>query len=189
MPAALHAELTEYTSLLRALRTGATRDVVPLLGSANLTSSAQDSDASESRRASPSQIEPGELSGPPRKRRKTESKSSRWPHMSDDVHVPEWGLEDEITHLISQHTSYLNVCETPDGTSDGDLDDAEVHSQSLASITTLTTSYMSSILALIASHTPPRPQSMQNRISPIDWSYVVDVLSAGVSPDDPLAQR
>ncbi|KAH8829127.1 hypothetical protein DL96DRAFT_1596766 [Flagelloscypha sp. PMI_526] len=197
VPAALRAELTEYTSLIRALRTNATRDIVPQLSldflepppsPSDLATPEPHSGYSEPPPSSQdTSFEPS--SAPSRKRAKRNHKLTRWPQLPDDVFVPEWELEDEIAHLISQHLAHLRSSENAgdDGQDVLSGEDDEVLEQSLAPITEATTAYLSSILALIAAHTPARVQSMQNRVRPLDWKDVLKIVGSPLftSGDEP----
>ncbi|KAI0698954.1 hypothetical protein C8T65DRAFT_742723 [Cerioporus squamosus] len=118
VPTALHAELTEYSSLLRALRTSATADLATHLTQGSLSSAAplddvpladyddpEDNAAEEpplteyfSSEVGSSRPTSPVLSRVPGngKRRDT---WTRWPLLAGDVHVPEWSLSDEVKHI------------------------------------------------------------------------------------------
>ena len=131
VPAALHSELTEYASLLRALRTSNTLDLASQLTSAPVTASASLygdehvqpvlDDEGESERPSTttdSQDQVDELAEDDdasvrklkRKAKQASKKKlkapkdnwTRWPLLAGDVHVPEWNLEDEVKLLATQ---------------------------------------------------------------------------------------
>lgn len=76
VPEALHSELTEYSSLIRALRTKKTLDVASHLQSVS-------EDHEQDKR----------------------DVWTRWPLPKDDLAVPEWGLEDEVLSLLGQDIS------------------------------------------------------------------------------------
>ncbi|RDX52619.1 hypothetical protein OH76DRAFT_1400424 [Lentinus brumalis] len=118
VPTALHAELTEYSSLLRALRTSATADLATHLTQGSRSSPAPSDDvslANNDERADHATEEP-----PPTEHFSSEVGSSRptspvlsrvpgkgqrrdtwtrWPLLAGDVHVPEWSLPDEVRHI------------------------------------------------------------------------------------------
>jgi len=229
VPAALHSELTEYSSLLRALRTNDTLDVVSHLTKPRHIVPTYDEDLLDSDEDLESVSEPPVLSEPdvihatdpststntdtarskPRaekRKRKTSTNAAinrthkrdtwtRWPLLSEDVHVPEWGLEDEIGLLAS----HAIKCHPPPSTSNPQLGihpcpdshppepDIEVESDGysdsdppsyLPALTLQVSNHLSQILALLVAHTFPREKSLQNRIEPIGWETVLDVLGS-----------
>jgi hypothetical protein len=253
VPTALHSELTEYSSLIRALRTNNALDVTshiakPLAGSSlqprdteeDLNSDDDDDDdsegggedlevdagrsedndafsetplnipesASQSREISPTSGRSSPLDSPQSlgRKRKWKRKSlspseprrrdawTRWPLLADDVHIPEWSLEDELGLLAANALKNQNRpplppshAETPalrsDASEDPDSDDADGDpSTYLPHLLNASSNYLSTILALLVAHTPNRPHSQQNRIEPIGWRAVLDMLS---SCDDP----
>ncbi|KAI0827391.1 hypothetical protein BC628DRAFT_1418494 [Trametes gibbosa] len=130
VPTALHSELIEYSSLLRALRTSSTLDLVQHLAEpppATLHSSLDLDDVSlpdedhqeggedppltesvshglTSEVGSPIQ---SHVSSQTRKQLpsgKTRGRDTwtRWPLLSGDVHVPEWSLQDEVLHTAQE---------------------------------------------------------------------------------------
>lgn len=133
VPAALHAEISEYSALLRALRTQDTLDLTSQLIRAHTASQAapdddilddEDLDLDEGgpeKRSAKAAIQgavdtgssnkapPSKRKRPPAKRKpKLASKKARdhwtrWPLMAGDVHVPEWTLEDEVKVLAVHH--------------------------------------------------------------------------------------
>ena len=175
VPAALHFELTEYASLLRALRT---RDAMDL--TAHLTK--------PSPFTLPPQSEPVTKKVAPKRKR---DQWTRWPLLLEDVPIPEWTLEDEVAVIASRvmksrpsptfpvfegplehddpsHTDYVMNTEF-------DEDDPD-HPFYVPYLTSITASLLSTIFSLLAKHTPPRSASMQNRIEPLNWRSVIDVL-------------
>ncbi|EKM57226.1 uncharacterized protein PHACADRAFT_59839, partial [Phanerochaete carnosa HHB-10118-sp] len=100
VPAALHSELTEYSSLLRALRTSNTLDLASQLTvpASGPTSLHEDDAASETSLGDESESE----------RPLTETKKApkdtwtRWPLLAGDVYVTEWSLEDEVRSIATQ---------------------------------------------------------------------------------------
>lgn len=164
VPAALHFELTEYASLLRALRTREAMDLT-----AHLT-------------------KPSPSTG--RKR----DNWTRWPLLLQDVPIPEWTLEDEVAVIASRvikaptfpvsqgplehddpsHTDYVMNTQC-------DEDDPD-HPVYVPHLTSIIASLLSTVFSLLARHTPARPASMQNRIEPLNWRSVIDVIvGCGIS--------
>ena len=232
VPPALHFELTEYASLLRALRT---RDVMDLtahltkpspftlptqsetavnLDNDNLDDeflddlSSPSASAVNSREksaiAGPSDLdhpinkaieeEPAKSSkkkvAPPPKRKRDQW--TRWPLLLEDVPIPEWSLEDEVAVIASRimksrPTPTFPVFEGPlehddpshtDYVMNTELDeDNPDHPFYVPYLTSITASVLSKIFSLLAKHTPARPASMQNRIEPLNWRSVIDVLA------------
>ena len=159
--AALHFELTEYASLLRALRT---RDAMDL--TANLT------------KPSPFTLPP--QNEPVVNHKRNRDQWTRWPLLLEDVPIPEWSLEDEVAVIASRVMKSRSTPTLPHTTdhvmnSEFDEDDPD-HPFYVPYLTSGTTSLLSTIFSLLAQHTPARPASMQNRIEPLNWRSVIDVL-------------
>ncbi|KXN92952.1 hypothetical protein AN958_08887 [Leucoagaricus sp. SymC.cos] len=131
IPAALREEFTEYSSLLRALRTSQTLDVT-----AHLTQPyANDHDVAEpgpSGSAPPASTstKTATESGPSGKRKRSKSEPdvphwrnrdqwTRWPIPAKDVPPPEWCLQDEIGTIVKQ------VLASKESDSDAETDDME----------------------------------------------------------------
>ncbi|EIW53357.1 uncharacterized protein TRAVEDRAFT_52485 [Trametes versicolor FP-101664 SS1] len=214
VPAALHSELTEYSSLLRALRTSNTLDLVqhlaeppstgfhassdwddvslpdedhhevasdpPLTESAsqdlvsNVGSSIQSHGSSQSRE----QLPIGKA--------KQKDNWTRWPLLAGDVHVPEWGLHDEVRHAAqealtsSQDHHGAGPSSLKDHNSVPPFDEEErehpaLSPPALRAMTADSAAFLTRILALLAAHVPNTEKSMQNRLRPIDWETVIDV--------------
>lgn len=155
VPSALHAELSEYTSLLRALRTNDILDVAsqltrpyagPSTGASTVTTrddslapqsvnfvdvDLSDEDGGRSIRVTGKDVNDGESEKPDsesedeldggeevvgaqkgkakakksrslRKKKVERDEWTRWPLMDGDVHIPEWGFEDEVLFLARQ---------------------------------------------------------------------------------------
>jgi hypothetical protein len=218
VPAALHFELTEYASLLRALRT---RDVMDLtahltkpspfaLDNDNLDDELLNDLSSRSASAGNSgenfaiagssdlnhpinkaiEEEPAATKNlsPPKQKR---DQWTRWPLLLDDLPIPEWNLEDEVAVIASQvrksrpmptfpvfegpleqddpsHTDYVMDMEFEE-------DDPD-YPFYVPYLTTVTSSLLSTVFSLLAKHTPARTASLQNRIEPLNWRSVIDVL-------------
>ena len=225
VPAALHFELTEYASLLRALRTRDAMDLTAHLTkpspftlppqreplnndnlddellddlssrSASVVNSRENRDSAI---AGPSDLdhpinkaiaeEPSKKKVAPKRKR---DQWTRWPLLLEDVPIPEWSLEDEVaviaSRVIQSHpTPTFPVFEGPlehDDPSHTDYvmnteidEDDPDHPFYVPYLTSITASLLSTIFSLLAKHTPARPASMQNRIEPLNWRSVIDVL-------------
>ncbi|KAK0194508.1 hypothetical protein F5146DRAFT_439502 [Armillaria mellea] len=195
IPVALHSELTEYSSLLRALRTERTLDVssqiskhfqsIPTVVDDDYDS--EDEDEADSRSTSPvagpSSQSPSQIairkrksdeisisSTPPLKRKKKQQQAdiwTKWPLLPEDIPQLQWGLEDEISVIVSQLQKMRQQ---------GNEDDDDEGRQFLPHLRLSTSNCLEAILGTIAAHTPLRPDSMQNRLNPIDWRFVLNVL-------------
>ncbi|KAJ7216653.1 hypothetical protein GGX14DRAFT_696376 [Mycena pura] len=185
VPHALHSELSEYASLLRALRANDTLDVAkhitrapppptkrhkPQPSSGDIVVPVPPAtDVGEGSSTLVGTEPPKPKSTDPPKPKPTRDTWTRWPLLAADVHVPEWGLDDEIAALVRQCLQTTAA--------DEDVDDAEPPSY-LPHLTHSASAFLSSVLALLAHHTPARPQSMQNRLNPINWKTVLDVVAS-----------
>ncbi|KAG7442897.1 uncharacterized protein BT62DRAFT_363007 [Guyanagaster necrorhizus] len=198
IPVALHGELTEYSSLLRALRTGSTLDVSSQISKhfeSSTTVVENDEDHSKDEEeprptspvASPSSQPPspspivtskhkhndtGTSARTPAQTAKKKRKQiqadiwTKWPLLPEDLIRPQWGLEDEISVMASQRQKQNQ----PE--SDEEEDDKEY----LPHLHLSTSNCLEAILASVVAHTPLRADSMQNRLNPIDWRFVLNVL-------------
>ncbi|KAF8635582.1 hypothetical protein AX15_000232 [Amanita polypyramis BW_CC] len=207
IPAAFHSELTEYVALLRSLRINNTLDVsLHLARHGRVDSSSSDSVSDDDEdldgRTSPTFAEA--VMGAKRKRRhsigptRKRDNWTRWPLLLTDLHKPAWTFEDEVATVASQaqkifpppfssptessspcsENEYSGVTslEDYDNEQEDDADDPDEPSY-CKFIGMSASTLLSNILALLSSHTPPRPPSMQNRIEPIDWHSVLEVAS------------
>ncbi|KAF7329781.1 hypothetical protein MKEN_00241400 [Mycena kentingensis (nom. inval.)] len=159
----LREELQDYASLLRALDTTDSFAVARSIADAP--------PPTKRRKLNPDAVvepaaEPAAEPVPKHRKRDT---WTRWPLLVGDTKVPEFGLDDEIAVLVRQSL--------PDDIA-GDEDEDDSDNAYLAPICASATSFLSSILALLAHHTPARPQSMQDRLNPIGWQTVLDVAAA-----------
>lgn len=226
VPTALHSELTEYSSLLRALRTSHTLDLAQHLAEPPPLAlrpplDLDDVQLSDEEHEEPVQEPPSEsvpldhtsaaassparsrsrVSESPERHRSGKAKQrdtwTRWPLLAGDVHVPEWGLHEEVRlvakHVLSSATgrfpTLLGLDQSgkvaPDNTpgpanthpslSEDDIDHPALSSMALEALATDSAVFLSRILALLTTHVPNVDQSMQNRIRPINWETVVDV--------------
>lgn len=120
---------------------------------------------------------------------------TRWPVPLEDVLLPEWTLEDEVAVIASQVMKrrpppVLPVSPAGSDNMDGEegddqfirVMDMEVEDDDpdnpfyVPYITSIVAEYLSTILGLLASLTPARPASMQNRIEPLGWRTIIDVV-------------
>ncbi|KAK0469037.1 uncharacterized protein EV420DRAFT_1472340 [Desarmillaria tabescens] len=202
IPVALHSELTEYSSLLRALRTESTLDVSSQISKhfrstpaivENDEDDSEDEDEEESRSTSPVAGPSSSLtatlkrkrrdagaSSPtptpaPRKKKKKQKQAdiwTKWPLLPEDLAQPQWGLEDEISVMVSQ----LQKENQSGGDEEEGEEDTDEDREYLPHLHLSTSNCLEAILATIAAHTPLRADSMQNRLNPIDWRFVLNVL-------------
>ncbi|KAJ7628437.1 hypothetical protein FB45DRAFT_918281 [Roridomyces roridus] len=177
VPASLHHELTEYSSLLRALQFNDPLEVAndiarePPRKRARLNKDGSQPVEQEEAAPQPDEAEPAKR----RHRKRKRDTWTRWPLLVNDITVPEWGLADELEALVR---ASLKERESPDD------DDDDLDPSYLPHVTQSASNFLSAVLALIANHTPPRPQSMQERINPIGWQTVLAIL--GSCCDDSL---
>ncbi len=196
IPAALHGELTEYSSLLRALRTERTLDVssqiskhfqsIPTVVENDEHNSEDEDEESHptSPVAGPSSQSPSQIATlkrksdeistssptPPPKRKKKQKQAdiwTKWPLLPEDLPQLQWGLEDEISVIVSQLQKVHQQ-----GNEEDDDEDREF----LPHLHLSTSNCLEAILGTVAAHTPLRPDSLQNRLNPIDWRFVLNVL-------------
>ncbi|KAJ3805135.1 hypothetical protein EV368DRAFT_51757 [Lentinula lateritia] len=194
IPAALHSELTEYSSLLRSLRTNDTLDVTSQLtryfnhtGKEKAQTYDDDSeyindgDAGSSCRTNPSSksstrrkraSQPQSLATEDIMSTKTNPSIhetwTRWPLLAQDVPYPEWTLQDEVAHI----TAFL-LRETSSSPSDLDSDPNSSTSSLISTLTLSSSCYLDSILASLAAIIPKRSVSMINRLAPAGWQSVL----------------
>jgi hypothetical protein len=135
------------------------------------------------------------LSSTPPSRPRRRDAWTRWPLLANDVYVPEWNLEDEIGILaanalkrhprpplpVLQSQSPASGSEDSDEGNEENQGDGDTPSY-LPPLTNAASTYLSTILALLVAHTPNRPRSQQNRIEPIGWRAVLDMLSSCGDP-------
>ncbi|KAK0205405.1 hypothetical protein DFS33DRAFT_1383314 [Desarmillaria ectypa] len=200
IPAALHGELTEYSSLLRALRTESTLDLSSQISKQLQSSTAvveNDEDEEESRPTSlvagsssqPSPIAtlkrkhsdisassptPTPTSTKKKKKQKQADIWTKWPLLPEDLAQPQWGLEDEISVMISQLQKDRQS--RSDDHEEKEEEDDDEDKEYLPYLHLSTSNCLEAILATIAAHTPLRADSLQNRLNPIDWRFVLNVL-------------
>ncbi|KAF7343421.1 hypothetical protein MVEN_01774700 [Mycena venus] len=110
------------------------------------------------------------------------SHSDRESKVADLRHgVPESGLDEAIEALV-RHCLRSNNNPRPTD-EDADADPEDDASAWLPHLTQSSSAFLSSLFALLAHHTPARPQVMQDRLNAIDWRVVLDILVACGSVD------
>lgn len=149
-PHDLDNELSEYASLIRALRTGHTLDLTThileyLHGDARAM---------------------GELH--------SRDQWTRWP--LPDAAPSEWKLEDEIAVIIRHQF----VKKRGGVEKDVNLDDSEERyvGHLVRYLTPILVNFLERILVIVEDHTFPRSSSMQNRINPLNWSDLANILAS-----------
>ncbi|KAF8915441.1 hypothetical protein CPB85DRAFT_1294472 [Mucidula mucida] len=193
----LHSELTEYSALLRALRTSNTMDLTTQLSrhyqengadyyhEEPFSQNASDEEGSDSLRptspiAGPSTSPPpsgalkrkSSASPPPipisdKKRQKLKVALTKWPLLLEDVSKPEWTLQEEISVMMSK---IQQDDDGDDADSDDDVDKEE---------------YLPHFALALRS----RADSLQNRLNPIDWKYVLQVVGSENMMDPTVIQN
>ncbi|KAF8169814.1 hypothetical protein BJ912DRAFT_1048186 [Pholiota molesta] len=124
---------------------------------------------------------------------------TRWPVRVDDVLKPEWSLEDEVAVVVAQVMKRRPSPSFPVPVSDtADADDDDIvfpardfefdeedpdHPFYVPYITANVADYLAHILGALASLVPARAASMQNRIEPLGWRTVIDVVVACAPPE------
>ncbi|KAF9483320.1 hypothetical protein BDN70DRAFT_328644 [Pholiota conissans] len=208
VPAKLHHELVEYASLLRALRVRDTLDVTKHLTRANPFKIRDDEELDSVSRSH--SLESSTLSPKAKGKQKAGDSSTqkqrrrdhwtRWPVRVDDVLKPEWSLEDEVAVIVSQvmkgreSPTFPVPVDDPDAYEDEDdptfpVRDVEFdeedpdHPFYVPYIAANVAHFLSNILGNLACAVPPRTASMQNRIEPLGWRAIVDVVVASQNPE------
>jgi hypothetical protein len=103
---------------------------------------------------------------------------TRWPLLEGYVHAPEFGFQDEI-EMIASEALKLQCQEDPEGDDHlpEDYIETRLPQSLLDSLTLASSTYLSQILAALAAHVPLAEKSMQNRIKPIGWEGVLDIVA------------
>lgn len=210
VPAALHSEISEYASLLRVLRATDTLDITTQLTRINSppspwhATSATEGETGQ-REASISlhvdrmgvssssvqdrgRLSALDASNPPRMSRNT---WTLWPLLAEDLHIPEWGFEDEI-HLLAKQ-ALLSDFSAPDqlpadnasesrGVDPNVLSEDQIEAllppSSLRTLADVSSSHLEHILSALASYSPVVDKSTQHRRQPISWESVLNIVSA-----------
>jgi hypothetical protein len=183
----LQKEVDEYASLLRALKTNATLDLTAHL-SQPLTPNAPEHDVieqpvllekSKKRRRSGSSLSLSPSTGT-EKKKKAKDTWTRWPLLQGDVYIPEWELADEVHALAKECLIYSSEDSSGSGTSPNTVPDDEEKSPSshVASLTETIDELLSQTFTLLAAHRPSAASDRVDRLSPMDWQTVLNVLAA-----------
>ncbi|CAK5278113.1 unnamed protein product, partial [Mycena citricolor] len=113
---------------------------------------------------------------------------TRWPLLMSSVHIPEWSFEEEIAAIARRVLENGKSDAPPDGVGaeddeeqvDEDTDeDGEIPSY----IAHSASAFLSSILALLAHHSPSRGETLQNRLQPLRWQNVLDIVASCTDVD------
>lgn len=168
--APLHAELTEYTNLIRAMRTSRTLDLTTHL----LQDAAQQKQAQGSNRVV------------------DRDTWTRWP--LPDFPIPEWRLDDEVKSLGEVVVRQLGEQVKEDSIADGQGDAGDLEANDLRPPTTQllvahTGALLAHVLNALADLRPATVASMQNRLSPLNWQDVVNALAAQGVVDQAIISR
>lgn len=149
LPPDLRTELEEYTSLLRALRTENTLDLA-----AHLTEHLHEDTRPDD-----------QLHG--------RDQWTRWP--LPDAPLSIWDLEDEIGVILRRQLSGKRGLEKG-----SDLDSAEEDyvGELVSYLTPVLVNFVEKILVLVEAHTFPRPPSLQDRINPLNWRDLANILAS-----------
>ncbi|KAI0050266.1 hypothetical protein FA95DRAFT_1603625 [Auriscalpium vulgare] len=197
VPTRLHEELSEYSSLLRALRTTNTLDVVSHLTQPPRHFAVDAEDRSEradtptpSRDSSPPTSSHARSKSHLSPQSTVESKLkdtwTRWPLPAADVPVPEWSFEDEVHSIIKQSitaqdglpsqltASSASSREFPED----DQADMSLPPSSLRVLADVSSHHLECLLGALASYIPVQKKSVQLRLKPLDWRDVIAIVSA-----------
>jgi hypothetical protein len=208
VPAALHSEISEYASLLRALRATDTLDITAQL--TRLDSARDDTDPAIEEETSPHEsptsshvdcdgVSSIEEKGHPsalNTSRKSRNTWSRWPLLPEDLHIPEWTFEDEVHALARQALlSDLSSQNQPSASTSSeshrvdfnvpseDQADALLPPSSVRILADVSSSHLEHILSALASYCPVT-KSTQHRRHPIGWESVLNIVSTTGLVDD-----
>jgi hypothetical protein len=193
IPAALHSEISEYASLLRTLRATDTLDITTHL--TRLDSPRQTTHQETDKRKSPT---PSSVATPIDEETSRSSPEgdtvhpgrswknwTRWPLVPEDVHLPEWGFEDEVyslaKHVLLSDVSYLNSRDANSDDSNVLIEDrAEVllPPSSLRALADVSSSHLERILSALASYSLSAEESAHDRSHPLGWESVLNVVGA-----------
>lgn len=190
---ALHAELSEYAALIRALRTSHTLDLtaqlirheqenslyedgpddldIPHAGGSRLPSAAPSTAASSAADSAAASLA--------RKRRKAKQREkdlwTRWPLMPNDIPPPEWSIEDEVKSIALNFLKRQERFMPQEGEEEEDDDDNIISPPAVINLTASASSFLYHLFAMIAHHLPLANKNMQNRFKPINWEDILAV--------------
>lgn len=183
VPAALHHELSEYTTLLRVLRTNHIQDL-----SQHLLPTSPNTPKSPSNTTLPDPFGDSAVDENVKAKKQAEL-WTRWPLLSEDAPVPEWGFDDEIKSIALRALRDMRM---PTSSSTNDLDptnlklDLDVEDELTLSLDAqlepmlpylVQSAYeaLGGMLDEIAFQRPKTVRSMVNRFRPVRWQNVVEV--------------
>ena len=210
VPTALHSEISEYASLLRVLRTADTLDITTQLTRLNSPSpprhatSVNEEETGQRETSTLSHVDRTGISSSsveghgrpsaldasilPRMSRNT---WTRWPLLAEDLHIPEWGFEDEVHSLARKvllsdfSTSNRPPADTFSEFRDIDstvLSEDQIEAllppSSLRILADVSSSHLEHILSALASYSPLVDKSTQHRRHPITWQSVLNIVSS-----------
>lgn len=192
IPAALHSEISEYASLLRALRVTDALDLTTQLTRPSWDANEEDKGRHESPtsshvgRGGVALVEEKDDSSALGTSRTSRNTWTRWPLLAEDVHIPEWRFEDEVHSLAKQ--ALLSDLPTSSGVPASTSSDLNVPSEdqieallppsSLRTLADVSSSHLEHILSALASYTPMVDKNMQHRRHPLGWESVLNIVSA-----------
>lgn len=210
VPAALHSEISEYASLLRVLRATDTLDIATQLTRLDSLSSPRhaisviEEDTGQREASTSSHVDRTGISSPsveghgrpsalgasilPRMSRNT---WTRWPLLSEDLHIPEWGFEDEVHSLAKKALLFdfstanrlsADTTSPSRGVDPNVLGEDQIEAllppSSLRTLADVSSSHLEHILSALAFYTPLVDKSTQHRRHPISWESVLNIVSA-----------
>ena len=194
IPAALHSEISEYASLLRVLRATDTLDItthLTRLDPPHETVQATHEEPGQRESPTPSHVETPVDEETSRSSPEGDSihpgrswqNWTRWPLVPEDVHLPEWGFEDEVYSLAKQvllsDVSYQNSRDANSDDSNVLIEDrAEVllPPSSLRALADVSSSHLERILSSLASYSLSVEESTHDRSHPLGWESVLNVV-------------
>jgi len=116
---------------------------------------------------------------------------TRWPLLAEDLHIPEWGFEDEVNSLAKQALqsdfsapnelsadTFSESCGVDPDVLSEDQIEALLPPSSLRTLADVSSSHLEHILSALASYSPPVDKSTQHRRHPISWESVLNIVSA-----------
>ncbi|KAJ3526315.1 hypothetical protein NMY22_g10210 [Coprinellus aureogranulatus] len=160
-------EFSEYASLVRSIRVQNTTDLASKLLD-NDSSSSDDEDNQTEVVESSSKGS----SSPPKKVKL----DSRWPLEPSQVVIPRWDLRDEVL-AIARAAAPRN----PEAEEEASLEEEEeLENDILQPIPDIVQDLLVSVMNLLAVHIPPVTDTFQNRMRPVGWEHVLNVLSASL---------
>ncbi|KAJ3504164.1 hypothetical protein NMY22_g18012 [Coprinellus aureogranulatus] len=162
-------EFSEYASLVRSIRVQNTTDLASKLLDNDSSSSDDDEDDNETEVVESSTKG---SSSPPKKVKL----DSRWPLEPSQVVIPRWDLRDEVL-AIARAAAPRN----PDVEEEPSLEEEEeLENDILHPIPDIVQDLLVSVMNLLAVHIPPVTDTLQNRMRPVGWEHVLNVLSASL---------